>query len=433
MRLEKENRLVSLHEDTRKEEEMTAFTEAKKRSQKQREQEAQKDKLEKYEMERALTEMKQRNKEMQFVKDHELEFEKQVEATHRAKMRDEAAKGKRWEDERIHEDLEMELAIKTRHDLQQQKLLDVGKARDKADAKARCIEAATIEASKALQGKNIENIALDEFLEEEQRKKKERIRRNELIVQKKEETDKVRLDLEVDALTVEKEKRAQTFELQEAELNRFEEEVKIGNDIRARKEAEKRQILEKQIEDEERRTVIFLERQKMREQEKETKKDEIARDTETFDAMQADNRKTLQNNKKEVEELVKLHDESLKQEEDLKRTFEKKRIEKEKQQREEETEKHEAELWKLVEAQKQSKQEYSEYGDREESEERLRLEGLKRRQLQQQQIANQQDAELEMLMKSRANPPNVEGNGDTTQVKKKGLFSSLFGRRCPKE
>lgn len=352
-------------EKLRQEEGLIAISEAKKRLQKQNEHGAKTEETEKYEMERAEREMKQRNETMQLVKDHEIDYEKQLMETYQAKTKDEAVKVKQWEKERLLEDLEMEEKIKMRHELLKQKQLDFKKAREEAEAEARNIEASNLASSKAFKEKNIQDIAIETFYEEEQRKKEERIKQIELMKQKKDEIERKRLEMEEGALVKEKEKRAQTLELQKAEFNRYENEIAEGKDVR------------------------------------------------------------------DVDEIVKLHGDSLEQEEHLKRATEKERIEREKQLRVQETERHEAELQKLVETQKKTRQTPDNCEYDENDEERLRLEALKRRQQQQQEIMSQQEQELEMLMKTKVKltSNDADHNEKAASEKKKGFFSSLFGKR----
>lgn len=420
---DRESHLVLEQESLRKKEEIIAMEEAKKRSEKHKEHDAIREESEKHEMERAKMEMKQRNAEMQLVKDHEMDFEKQITETFKAKTQDEAAKGQRWEEERKLEDLEMEEKIKTRQDLLKKKLVDLDRAREEAEAEARSIEATKIAASKAFQEKNIKEIAIDEFLEKEQKKKEERIQRNEKMIQKKDETDRAMLESEVSALAVQKEIRAQVLELQKAEFNRFEKEIKGGT------RTIDKNVIETQIEKERSSLEEILERQKVRDLEKERKTEEIAKDSEMFVAMQANKQKSLQSDRKLAEEMVSLHHESLIQEEDLKRSMQKERLQREKQQREQETEKHEAELLKLLETQKQKRPDIGSYEYDGSEEERLRLEALKKRQQQQEQIMNQHEKELELLMKSRDSPKSARDKEDVKESKKKGFFSNLFGKR----
>lgn len=342
MRTQKENHLLLEQEKLRQKEELVAITETQKRLEKQKQHEFKTEETKQHEMKLAETEMAQRNAGMQLVKDHEMDFEKQVTETYQAKTKDEALKVKQWEEERILEDLEMEEKIKMRNDLLKQKLLDFGKAREEAEEEARNIEATTLASSKALQAKNIEEIALEKFHEEEQRRKAERVKRNEMVVQKKDEIDQARFELEQGALVKEKEKRAQTLELQKAEFNRYEKEIKKGKDSMERLE-ENRKILQNQIE----------------------------------------------------------------------------------------TEKHEAELLKLLETKKKSKQDLGSFEYDGGDEERLRVEALKRRQQQQQEMMNQQEQELEQLMTSqgRTAANDKEESKQTSDGKKKGFFSNLFGKR----
>lgn len=413
----KERHIVLEQERLKKIEEIIASEEAEKRSQKYLEHATKTEESTKQEIERAKLQMQQRNVEIQFVKDEEKNFEKHVLDTYKAKSKHEAEKCQKWDEERQLEDIEMEEKIKIRNEMLKKKLIEMDIERENAEIEARNIEESKIAASKAFQERNIQEIGINKMLEKELQKKEERMLRNEMVIRKKDEADRVRTELEINALAIQKEIRAEVLELQQSELNRFEKEIHEGQGIRER-EKDKKAIVSQITKNQS--GFDDIDRQKERDKEKKT--EEIVKETEKFVAMQANKRKALQNDRKQVEDKVKQHYDNLMYEEDLKRVSEKKRIQKEKQQREEETKKQDVELLNLMVSQKQKRADALPYDYDNSDEERLRVEALQKRKQQQQEIMNQHDKELELLTGTKRDDKKVEG-------KKKGFFSSLFGKR----